>query len=52
MELERFVTRQLQILRLQTLQTDLHSHDAVQQQVEMVVGAGSLVLVDLLLFHL
>lgn len=51
-QLVGFVAGQLQALGLQPLQTQLHAHDEVQQQVQVLVGAGALMLMDLLLLNL
>lgn len=47
MQLVGLVPGQLQTLGLQALQAHLHPDDVVQQEVEVLVGAGTLMLVDL-----
>lgn len=52
LQLQQLVSGQLQALGLQALHAHLHAHYVVQQQVEVLVGVGALVVMDLFLFHL
>lgn len=51
-ELVQLLAGHLQPLRLQALQAHLDAHDEVQQQVEVLVRALPLMVMDLLLLHL
>ena len=52
LEFHQFVSGEFQSLGLQALHAHFHAHDVMQQQVEVLVGVGALMVVDLFLFHL